>query len=47
MNKEDIKQYLYNNLKIKWLTEGKWGDELYIALVLEGQVISKIPFEQD
>mgnify|MGYP007101867135 CR=1 FL=1 len=47
MSKEEIKEYLKNALKIKWATSGKCGDDLYIALTLDGEVISKIPFAQD
>lgn len=45
MNKEEIKNYLKGNLKIDWKYEGR--DRLYVALTLEGEVISKIPFAQD
>lgn len=45
MDKEEIKQYLKENLKIDWKYEGR--DKLYMALILEGDVISKMPFAQD
>ena len=45
MNKEEIKQYLKENLKIDWKYEG-YG-KLYVVLTLEGEVISKMPFAQD
>ena len=43
MSKEEIKEYLKNNLKIVWEQE---RNKLYIALKLEGDIISKIHFEQ-
>lgn len=44
MSKEEIKEYLKNNLKIVWKQE---RNHLYIALKLEDYIISKIHFEQD
>ena len=43
MTQED-KQYLKDHLKIQWLYDN--GD-LYIALLFDGEVISRIPFAQD
>ena len=44
MNKEEIKNYLKENLKIDWMyTDNK----LYIVLELEGEVISKMRFNQE
>lgn len=40
-----IKEYLKQALKIEW-RRNLQGD-LYIALLLEDNIISKIPFEQD
>lgn len=43
MEKEEVKQYIKDNLKIIWQYE---DDKLFIKLELEGETISKIPFEQ-
>ena len=43
MDKEELVQFLSENLNIKWKYE---SGELYLALVLDGKIISKIPFEQ-
>lgn len=40
-----IKEYLKQALKIQW--RHTLNGDLYIVLVLEDEVISKIPFEQD
>lgn len=41
-HKEEIKNYIKENLKIEW----QWNNfEWYICLILDGEVISKIPFE--
>lgn len=45
MDKEEIKNYLKENLEIGW-EYGGYG-KLYIVLTLEGEVISKMPFAQD
>ncbi len=44
MNKEEIKNYLKDNLKLVWHYYGP--DKLFIELQLEGEIISKLPFEQ-
>lgn len=50
MTDVELKNYLKDHLQIKWLevNEGKlFGDDtLYIALVLDDTVISKIKFAQ-
>lgn len=38
-----IRNYLKKNLKIEWTYQ---GNKLYVALKLENEIISKIPFEQ-
>ena len=43
MDKEELVNFLSENLKIKWKYE---GGELYLLLMLDGKIISKIPFEQ-
>ena len=45
MNKEEIKNYLKENLKIDWMytVDGK----LYIVLKLENEVISQMRFHQE
>lgn len=44
MNKEEeVREYIKDNLNIQWRYEGR---ELFICLVLEGEVVSKIRFEQ-
>ena len=43
MNKEEVKKYIKDNLKLVWHYE---KDNLYIELRLENEVISKLPFEQ-
>ena len=40
---EKDKEYLKNNLRLAWNYQ---GDTLYLILSLEGEVISKIKFEQ-
>ena len=45
MNKEEIKNYLKENLKIDWMYIG--DGKLYIVLKLEGEVISKMKFNQE
>jgi hypothetical protein len=45
MNKEEIKNYLKENLKIDRKYDGY--NKLYVVLKLEGEVISKMPFAQD
>lgn len=42
--KEEIKNYLKENLKMDWMYT---GDKLYIALKLENEVISKMRFHQE
>lgn len=37
------KEYLKNNLKLAWNYQ---GNKLYLTLSLEGEIISKIKFEQ-
>ena len=39
----EVKNYLKKNLKIQWYHT---GEKLYVALKLENEIISKIPFEQ-
>jgi len=38
MNQED-KEYLKTNLKIDWYYQ---NDELYLCLILDGEIISKV-----
>ena len=42
MNQED-KEYLKTNLKIDWYYQ---NGELYLCLILDGEIISKVKFEQ-
>lgn len=44
MDKEELKQYLKDNLTINWV---HIGERLYITLELEREIISKIEFAQD
>ena len=46
VTKEEIKEYLKNNLKIAWDYNYDKYEHL-LVLKLEGQIISKIPFELD
>ena len=41
-----IKEYLKQSLKIEWRTSSIRGD-LFICLILDNEIISKIPFEQE
>ena len=43
MTKEELKQYLKDNLKLTWHYQ---GDELFLMILLEYEVISKVRFEQ-
>lgn len=45
MNKEELKKYLKDNLQIVWYYNSI--DKLFIALTLEGEIISKLPFNQE
>lgn len=45
MNKEEIKNYLKENLKIDWMYTG--DGKLYIVLELENEVISQMRFHQE
>lgn len=44
MNPE-IKDYISKNLKIDWIYDEK-SEKLYLGLILEGEVIDKVKFEQ-
>lgn len=44
MDYDRIKDYLKNNLKLDW--QYTKDNRLYIVLELEGEIISKIEFEQ-
>ena len=44
MNSE-IKDYILKNLKIDWIYDEK-TEKLYLGLILEGEVIDKVRFEQ-
>lgn len=41
---EKIRQYIKDNLDIDWKEE---GDRLYLCLILDGEVISRVRFAQD
>jgi hypothetical protein len=45
MNKEEIKNYLKENLKMDWMYTG--DGKLYIVLKLENEVISQMRFHQE
>ena len=45
MDYDRIKDYLKKNLKLDW--QYTKDDKLYIVLELEGEIISKIRFNQD
>lgn len=45
MDYDRLKDYIKNNLKLDW--QYTKDDKLYIVLELEGEIISKIRFNQD
>ena len=44
MDKEELKEYLKNNLSIRWVK--KSNEKLYLCLLLEGEEFSNVRFEE-
>lgn len=42
MDKEAIRKYIKDNLKLGWIHD---GESYYIVLKLEGEIVSKLRFE--
>ena len=45
MTKNELKQYLKDNLEIVWRYDTNYN--LYLAIELEGETISRVEFERD
>ena len=47
MTKNELKQYLKDNLEIVWRYEYDTNYDFYLAIELEGETISRVEFERD